>query len=431
MRAEPPRSLRLQLPRALLDPQQGDLACGDADGLLPVQLELEGGRVAAIRPLASAEGLPLALTPPVDAHAHLDKAFSWAGYPSRGGSMAAAMAVNLREGEQRTTEQVSQRGERALDQAWRYGLRAIRSHVDSGGPAAAPSWEALLQLQQRWRGRVELQLVALVPLAHWATPEGRQLAQRVAAAGGLLGGVLGPPYPRSRQDRQALAKMLALAAELGCGVDLHVDESGEAPGLGVRLLLDQLALRRPPVAITCSHASSCGLLPLSAQQRLAERLARAQVAVVALPTTNLWLLGRRGDQDLAQRPLAPVRQLQRAGVLVAVGGDNVQDPWDPGGDFDPLELLRLSSRVCHCPPWQRQGLMPLITAPARLLGLAWDGIVRRGAPADLLITSATSWSELLARPPQRRVLRGGQWLPPAPTEQPAPSLASLDSSAAF
>ena len=66
MRAEPPRSLRLQLPRALLDPQQGDLACGDADGLLPVQLELEGGRVAAIRPLASAEGLPLALTPPVD-----------------------------------------------------------------------------------------------------------------------------------------------------------------------------------------------------------------------------------------------------------------------------------------------------------------------------------------------------------------------------
>jgi cytosine deaminase len=63
-----------------------------------------------------------------------------------------------------------------------------------------------------------------------------------------------------------------------------------------------------------------------------------------------------------------------------------------------------------------------------MLGLDWDGIVRRGAPADLVITSATSWSELLARPPQRRVLRCGEWLPVAPTQQPSPALARLDAS---
>jgi cytosine deaminase len=389
-----PSHLNLQLPRLLLDPCQRDLPCGDADGLVPVQLELEAGRVDAIRPLASPEGLPLALTPLVEAHAHLDKAFSWAQHPNRSGQMAAALSVNLREGEQRTPEQVCQRAGRALDQAWRYGLRAIRSHIDSGGPGAAPSWEALLEFQQQWRGRVELQLVALVPISHWSTAAGRALAEKVARA----------------------------------GIDLHVDESGEAPGQGVALLLEQLERRRPELPITCSHASSMGLLPLAAQQRLAERLARLQVEVVALPTTNLWLLARRGDEDLAQRPLAPVRQLQRAGVVVAVGGDNVQDPWDPGSDFDPLELLRLASRVCHCPPWQRQGLTPFTTAPARMLGLAWDGIVRRGSPAHLVITSATSWSELLARSPQRRVLRGGQWLPAPPTQQPSPALARLDAS---
>ena len=430
MRADAPgpSCLKLQLPRLLLDPCQRDLPCGDADGLVPVQLELEAGRVAAIRPLAAPQGLPLALTPLVEAHAHLDKAFSWEQHPNRSGQMADALSVNLREGEQRTLEQVRQRAGRALDQAWRYGLRAIRSHIDSGGAGAAPSWEALLSLQQQWRGRVELQLVALVPISHWSTEAGRALAQRVALAGGLLGGVLGPPYPRARRDRQALQGMLALAEQLGCGIDLHVDESGEAPGQGVALLLEQLERHRPDLPITCSHASSMGLLPLAAQQRLAERLARLQVDVVALPTTNLWLLGRRGDHDLAQRPLAPVRQLQRAGVVVAVGGDNVQDPWDPGSDLDPLELLRLASRVCHCPPWQRQGLTPFTAAPARLLGLAWDGILRQGSPADLVITSATSWSELMARPPQRRVLRGGQWLPAAPTEQPSPALARLEAS---
>ena len=419
------QSLQLQLPRLLLDPLQRDLPCGDADGLLRVQLELEGGQVAAIRPLPAAGPLPLALTPLVDAHVHLDKAFSWASHPNRDGTMAAALAANLAEGDQRSRAEVLERAERALGQAWRYGLRALRSHVDSGGPAAEPSWEALLDLRGRWRGRVELQLVALVPLAHWASPPGQALAQRVAAADGLLGGVLGPPFPRSRHDRQALRSLLDLADALGCGVDLHIDESGEAPGQGVQLLLEALQQRRPAVPITCSHASSLGLLPSDRQRRIAEQLAALQVEVIALPTTNFWLLGRQGERDLAHRPLAPVRLLQRCGVAVAVGGDNVQDPWDPGSDFDPLELLRLGYRAFHAPPWQRQGLVPFSSVPARMLRLEWDGILRRGSPADLLITSATSWSDLLARAPQRRVLRAGRWLEPPQSQQPAAALASL------
>ena len=115
--------------------------------------------------------------------------------------------------------------------------------------------------------------------------------------------------------------------------------------------------------------------------------------------------------------MAPIRQLQRAGVTVAVGGDNVQDPWHPGGDFDPLELLRFSLPAAHLAPWQRQGLAPFTTAASRLMGLEWDGVLRPGSPADLVVLAAGSWSDLLARSPQRRVLRAGHWLPaPAPPE---------------
>ena len=429
MPAAAPGQLSLRLPRCLLDPGLRDLGCGDADGLVPVRLRLEQGRIAAITaPAPGAAPLPLAITPPVDAHVHLDKAFSWGAFPNRDGTMAAALALNLREGEQRSTAQVLERGERALDQAWRHGLRALRSHVDSGGPCAEPSWEALLELQRRWRGRVDLQLVALAPLQHWQTREGQRLAQRVAAASGLLGGVLGPPYPRQRADRAALRALLQLAAERTCGVDLHVDEASSAPAHGLRTLVELLEQGRPPVAITCSHASSMGLLPPEPQRRLAERMAALELAVVGLPTTNFWLLGRRRELSTPERPLAPVRALQRAGVAVALGADNVQDPWYPGGDFDPLALLRLSHLATHTSPWSRQGLMPFTTVPARLLGLAWDGVVRPGAPADLLITNAHSWSDLLARPPQRRVLRSGQWLEPPHSQQPDPVLASLGAS---
>jgi len=44
---------------------------------------------------------------------------------------------------------------------------------------------------------------------------------------------------------------------------------------------------------------------------------------------------------------------------------------------------------------------------------------------DVLVLGAGSWPELLARMPQRRVMRGGRWLPPPEAEAPSPLLADL------
>jgi hypothetical protein len=292
--------------------------------------------------LLGALPLPLALTPLVEPHAHLDKAFSFNLFPNREGTMAGALEANGREAAERTFEQVRIRGERALDQAWRNGVRAIRSHIDSVGPQSAPSWQALRGLRQEWADRVELQLVALVPISHWLKPEGEALAREVAAAGGLLGGVLGAPFAADASDVQALEAVLRLARQHGCGVDLHIDESDRHPGRGLRLLAPLIKGWPRELSLTCSHASSMGLMTQRPMSILAETLAEADVRVVALPTTNLWLLDRNRGRTPWRRPQAPIRQLQAAGVTVAIGGDNVQDPWLPGGDFDPLALMGFS-----------------------------------------------------------------------------------------
>ncbi len=419
--AEPCGCLRLRVPRCLLDPGLAGLAVGEPDGLVPLELAYRQGLITSLRPLEGGAGpLPLALTPLVEPHAHLDKCFTAEAFPNRSGTVAGALAQNHREAAGRRVALVLERAEQALERAWRQGLRAVRSHIDSAGPGGRPSWEALLDLRRRWAGRVELQLVALVPVAYWSSPEGEELARWVVDRGGMLGGVLGPPYGHGPQDHEALAALLALAERLGTAVDLHVDEADSQPGRGVQLLLAVQRQLRSTVPLTCSHAASLALLEERRLQPLAEQLADAGVAVVALPLTNLWLLGRRPERTPLLRVQAPIRSLQRAGVTVALGGDNVQDPWYPGGDFDPIELLRLAPLTSHLWPAERQGLAPFTTAPARLLGLAWDGLVREGAPADLVLLAADSWSELLARTPQRRVLRAGRWLPPPPCQLPSP-----------
>ena len=111
--------------------------------------------------------------------------------------------------------------------------------------------------------------------------------------------------------------------------------------------------------------------------------------------------------------MAPIHQLQRGGVRVAVGGDNVADPWFPGGDFDPLALMAASIPLAQLAPWQRLGLVPFTTAAAEAMDLSWNGVLCEGAPADLVVLQAGTWSEALRRPPQRRVLIGGRWWQPA------------------
>ena len=385
----------------------------EKQGLTPVSLAWHQGCLREPKPLPADHAPPSRMVLPrlVDCHVHLDKAYTWQEHPNLGGSYWGALDANLQEHNTRTVACVLQRGERAMERAFANGLRGMRSHVDSGGPGAEPSWDALLTLQQRWCSRIDLQLVALVPLAFWGSAEADALARRVAAGGGSLGGVLTPPCG-SAVVTQQLEELLRLADRHNCGIDLHIDEADHGAAEGMVQLLK--ALRRVPVQVpvTCSHASSLSLLPAPRLVRLAERMAAAQLSVIALPLTNAWLLARADDATPLQRPQAPIRQLQRCGVSVAVAGDNVADPWFPGGDFDPLALLAASMPLTQLLPWQRLGLAPFTTAPPAILRLEWDGVLRAGAPADLICMEGQGWSDLIRCPPQRQVLVNGHWVSP-------------------
>ncbi len=382
-----------------------------ADGLCALQVSWREGRIVRVQPLVEGAAEPDGMLLPrlLEPHAHLDKAFSWSRYPNLHGTYAGAMAANFREHQTRTLEVVQERFERAMQLVWRHGLRAVRTHIDSLGPGAQCSWDAILDGASRWQDRVKVQPVALVPVAYWGTSEGEQLAAQVAESGGLLGGVISPPCS-GRASRQELKHLLALADRHGCGVDLHIDEAGSEPAAGVLQLMRVLKRMPVSVPITCSHASSLSLLRASALQRLAERMALHNIRVVALPLTNGWLLGRQDFATPLRRPLAPIRQLQRAGVCVAVGGDNVQDPWFPAGNFDPLALIAASLAKAHLVPWERLGLSPFTTAAARLMEMEWDGVLRAGAPADAMQLPVQSWAEALAAPPERRLLVRGVWV---------------------
>ncbi|WP_320677245.1 amidohydrolase family protein [Prochlorococcus sp. MIT 1300] len=408
-------SIEALVPRGLLLLNSDELidAPVNVEGLSAIRVKWRSGIISAIEIIAPDGLSPKKLLLPrlFEPHAHLDKAFTWKQFANLRGTYQCALSANMQEHEIRSKALVRQRAEKAMALALRNGVKAIRSHVDVLDGRQDESWESLVDLQCDWRGLIELQLVALSRLDFWSGSPGRVFAKKVAQAGGLLGGVIVPPFEK-KIVKDSLQKLLSLAEELGCGIDLHVDEAASHPAAGLQQLLSALEEMKISVPITCSHLSSMALMSTGELNRLAERMAHHKIKVVALPLTNSWLLGRTSTSRATPlvRPVAPVCQLQNAGVTVAVGGDNVQDSWFPAGNFDPIALMGFSLAMVHLAPWQRLGLAPFTSAAAEVMGIDWNGGVQIGNAADFLLVDAASWSEAMAAPPTRKVMINGNWI---------------------
>ena len=383
----------------------------DFEGLCSLQVEWRHGKICSIKGLKDASKVPNEILLPrfSEPHAHLDKAFSWSRAPNYKGSYQEALVANLNDYKSRSQGQLLFSVEKSLNLALVNGIRAIRSHIDSFGENVMRDWDLLEDVRKKWRDKIFLQFVALVPLEFWQTFEGELLAQRVALNGDLLGGVIAPPFNKKKTIK-SLLHLVQLANRLNCDIDLHIDESQSCPAAGVKLLLEVLGRIKNEISITCSHLSSMALLRDKSISNLAKEMAEKKLNVVALPLTNSWLLGRNERSTSIKRPLAPIFQLQKAGVVVSVGGDNVNDAWFPFTNFDPINLMAFSMPIAHLAPWDRLGLSPFTSSAASILNLQWDGVLQKGSPADFILLDSNSWVKALSEKPKRRVVVNGEFL---------------------
>ena len=130
--------------------------------------------------------------------------------------------------------------------------------------------------------------------------------------------------------------------------------------------------------------------------------------MIALPLTNFWLLNRKEQITSLNRPVAPIKQLQKSLVDVSIGSDNVQDPWYPFGNYDPVYLMSLAMPMLQLNPWERLTLSSIFLSPSRLLNLNWDGLVKKGCPVDFVLLDAEKWADIFSTNLKREVLINGE-----------------------
>jgi len=395
------------IPRNLCEFENQSNIYVNNEGLSPVEISWHEGFVSNIKSIKGENKLINKILFPrfVESHAHFDKSFSWINYPNLKSNYENALSVNLEEHVTRTADKVIKRAEKSLNLAIKFGYRAIRTHIDTYNLQDREIWPKLFDLQKKYSELLSLQFVSLAQIDFWGTKEGDLLAKNFYLKNGILGGVLVPPFDRPRIIK-SLSEMLLLAKKYKLEVDLHIDESSIQPASGMKILLNTIEKLNIKVNVTCSHSSSLLLLKDNDLTKLAKKMADKNIKVIALPLTNFWLLNRQNKNTLS-RPVAPIKQLQKSFVDVSIGSDNVQDPWYPFGNFDPFYLMSHAMPMLQLNPWDRLSLSAIFNAPSRLLNLNWDGVLKKGCPADFVIVEGNCWGDIFSGNIKRKIIIKG------------------------
>jgi len=351
-----------------------------------VDIAIDGDEVLAVvpagSPLPETDGEILDLdgylvtTAGAEPHAHLDKSQSWDAIDPPFGDLERAIeswhafAATLDEDD--TFERARATALRMLAS----GITSIRTHVDLlRGEDALTGVRALVRLRAELEGIMDLELVAL----GGPTVPDEVFEAALDAGIDLVGGA-----PHLADDPIAdLERLIALARRRDVGLDLHTDESLAGTDTLAAYARAVTGWHRPR---TAGHCVRLSMMPETALENLAAEVRAADIGVIALPITNLYLQGWGADHAIP-RGIAPIGRLKDAGVRVAAGADNVRDPFNPVGRCDHLETASLLVSAAHLAPAEA---LDAVTIGARdVMGLPMAGPVA-GARADLVAVKADS-----------------------------------------
>jgi cytosine deaminase len=386
--------------RGVTLPDGTAVTLGIADGTVTDGTVTDGAVSAAARlddggADVDADGWML-LPPAADLHAHIDKAYTWRMFGEPEGSLEDAVACWQQHGATLREEQIAAHARRQLDAALRSGVTAVRTHVNyHEGPDPLRGLRAVIDARAAYGGLVDLQVVAM----HGQFTDDGLIRDAIALGADLVGAA-----PHLSEDPRAEIERAAAHAEAaGIGLDLHTDETLNAASLDLAHLARRTADWPAHMTRSAGHCVSLAVQPADTLAAVLELAASAKVSIVTNPLTNLYLQG--WEHPVATpRALPPLAAILEAGVDLAAGGDNVQDPFNPLGNGDMVDVAAALVLAGHLPPraaWQ------VVSSGRGLLGLP-DAHGRPGDTADMLLVRAGSVAEALAeRAPDRVVVRNG------------------------
>ncbi|KAL0961043.1 hypothetical protein HGRIS_006032 [Hohenbuehelia grisea] len=303
-------------------------------------------------------------------HVHLDKCFilGKCGRLQRGNfDEAMKLTGKAKASFPQSSSDLYSRGARLVTESLECGVTSMRAHIEVDTIVGLVCFETGLRLKEHFDGACEVQIAVFAQEPLFLSPTDNDpgpnfdILQTVASNSGVA--VIGSaPYvePTIKQAKQNIRLILELASMHGLHADFHLDyniDSHTEPLIHeviaqVRQLIGQwrsIDETAPQPRITIGHASRLQLFSPSEWRRLIADIGDLPISFVGLPQSDMYMLGGEGER---KQPLGSPRSTLRVpslardyGLQVAMGVNNVDNPFTPQGSLDPLSLCTFGVAV--------------------------------------------------------------------------------------
>ena len=338
------------------------------------------------------------LSPPfVESHVHLDATLT-AGQPRWNGSGTLFEGIQIWSERKKeiSREDVIDRATRLLRWQAAQGVLHVRTHADTTDPELT-GLKALLELREKVRSWIDVQVVAFPQEGLLSYPKGAELMEEAMRLGAdAVGGI--PHFEHTREmGAQSVKETFRIAEKYDRPIDVHCDETDDPESRFLEVMAAEAIRTGMGGRVTASHTTAFGSYDNAYAFKLMGFLVRSGINFVANPLINITLQGRY-DAYPKRRGITRVKELLQNGLNVSLGYDDVMDPWYPLGTGGMLQPAHMAVHACHMTTREEVvACFDMVTeGGARTLGLQEYGLAE-GSPADFVLVDAPEKWEAVRR----------------------------------
>lgn len=336
--------------------------------------------------------------PFVDPHIHLDSALS-VGRPrfNESGTLLEGIELWSEFQSTLTEEQLYTTAETAVKWHMAQGVLALRTHVDISDPELM-ALKVIKKLKDTYKERVEIQIAAFpqegIP-SYYGALENIKKAIRLGVD--VLGAA--PHLEHTREmGLESLHSIFELALSSALRLDIHCDETDDDQSRFLETVAALSIKNNLGRRVTVSHTTAMHSYNAAYALKIMALSKRAGIGFISNPLSNLTLQGR-SDTYPKRRGLTRIKELYDMGIPIALGHDNLMDPFYPFGTGNMLEVANMCIHAAQMTGTKEvEAVYDMITSDAlKVIGLDTFFRLEVGAPADLILIDAPSASEAIRR----------------------------------
>jgi cytosine deaminase len=280
----------------------------------------------------------------VNAHAHIDRAFSITDKNFHLGDATLQEKWDLNDELKRASsvDDIYGRMARGVERMLEQGVQALGTFIDVDEAIEDKAIQAAQKIRQIYKGEL---LIKFINQAHKGVidPTARKWFDMGAEFVDIIGGL---PERDKGHEAEHMDIVLSTAKRMGKMAHIHIDQYNSPEQKDTELLAKKILEHDMKGKVAAIHALSLAAQPEEYRQQTYDLMRKADLMIVVCPIA--WIDSRRNEVlSPTHNSLTPVDELVPAGITVALGTDNIADIYKPFASGDLWEDLHLMLEGNH------------------------------------------------------------------------------------